>query len=47
MNDHIKEMIIAYCQPQYMPNEIQINKMEAKRYADINVNKKGQIERSL
>lgn len=42
-SDKIRELIIAYCQPQYMPGEQEINVMEAKRYEDVAVNKRGQI----
>ena len=33
-NDHIKELIIAYCSPQYMPDEDTIKAAEKKRYTD-------------
>jgi hypothetical protein len=38
-NDHIKELIIAYCSPQYMPDEETIKAAEKKRYTDTVVNK--------
>ena len=40
-NDHIKELIIAYCAPQYMPDEDAIKAAEKKRYTDTRVNKQG------
>jgi hypothetical protein len=40
-NDHIKELMIAYCSPQYMPDEDSLNKDAAKKFRDTMVNKKG------
>lgn len=42
-NDHIRELIIGYTSPQYMPTEDQIMARSAKqyRYPDVSVNKKG------
>ena len=37
-NDHIKELMIAYCSPQYMPDE---KSLVSKK--DFRVNKKGQV----
>ena len=41
-NSHIKELIIAYCAPQYQPSEEQI--MESLGTRDMKVNKKGQMQ---
>jgi ankyrin repeat protein len=40
-NDHIKELMIAYCSPDYMPDEKEINQQSKKKYQDRLVNKKG------
>ena len=44
-NDHIKELMIAYCSPNYMPDEAELNKIAAakKRHQDTRVNKNGTI----
>ena len=41
-NNHIKELIIAYCAPQYQPSEEKI--MESLGKKDMKVNKKGQMQ---
>lgn len=40
-DDHIRELIIAYSSPEFMPNSQEITELEAKRYRDVLVNKKG------
>ena len=40
-NDHIKELMIAYCSPQYMPDEKEIIENGKKRYQDVRVSKTG------
>ena len=42
-NDHIRELIIAYSSPEFMPTSEEIDEIEQKRYRDVLVNKKGQI----
>jgi len=43
-NDHIKELMIAYCSPNYMPDENELNKQAiTKKRIDTIVNKDGSI----
>lgn len=45
-NEHIKELIIAYSNPKFMPGEVEINNESRKRMEDIRVTKKGHIYRT-
>lgn len=40
-NDNIRELIIAYSSPEFMPNGEEIDEIQKKRYRDVLVNKKG------
>ena len=35
--------MIAYCSPDYMPDENELNDQARKKYKDTSVNKRGQI----
>ena len=45
-NDHIKELIIAYSQPKFMPSEREILS-QGKKNVDYKVNKRGQIVQNV